>query len=75
MDQLPIRRDEAGRLCFEGVGPVSIRPDYTNVLGEGGQGVVVLGHIFSREGAPIREVGALTRTVSYGVGMNRASGR
>eukprot|EP00903_Cladosiphon_okamuranus_P008033 g7749.t1 len=56
MDQLPIHRDNTGRVCFEGVGPVSIRPDYTHVLGEGGQGIVVLARVFSGEGSPIREV-------------------
>lgn len=71
MDQLPIRRDDTGRVSFEGIGPVSIRLDYTRVLGEGGQGVVVLARVLSREGAPIREVRArpdyvrwATRTVA-----------
>lgn len=58
MDELPIRRNEAGRLYLEGQGPVVLRPDYTNVLGEGGQGVVLKANLYSREGAPIREVRA-----------------
>lgn len=58
VDRLPIRHDEAGRLCFAGVGLVSIRPDYTHVLGEGGQGVVVLGRILTRQGALVRKVRA-----------------
>lgn len=56
MDQLPICRDDAGRLCLKGLGPVELRPDYTNVLGVGGQGIVVKAKLFSREGALVREV-------------------